>query len=62
MVDFIHLSNLIQGEVLRIKERRSPEAQEGAYEAMIQFLADQRQTVIIEKLKLTQTTPPDSQR
>jgi len=61
MVDFVHLSNIIQGEVIRIRERRPLEQQEGALEAMIVFLGEQRETVIIEKLKLTGTKPPDSQ-
>lgn len=61
MADYVHLENLIQGEVYRITERRPLEQQEEALEAMIEFLNGQRQRVIIELLKLSQTTPANNQ-
>lgn len=61
MADYIHLENLIQGEVHRIKERHLPEVHEEELTLLIQFLTDQRSRVISEKLKLSQTTPADSQ-
>jgi len=51
VADFTHMMNIIQGEVIRINERREPDQRPAELEALIQFLSDQRQTVIIEKIK-----------
>lgn len=51
MADYIHIENLIQGEVLRIFERRSPDQWEGELEVLVDFLGAQRQKVLIEKIR-----------
>lgn len=53
MADFTHMSNLIGGEVIRIKERTLegwPQVE--AYDALLAFLADQEFSVLEEKTKL----------
>lgn len=52
MADFIHMSNIIQGEVLRIKERRPLEERYGELEALEVFLYDQARSVVIEKIRV----------
>lgn len=56
MADYAHLSNLIQGEVIRITERHSPKVRRDELEELIRFLEDQRRTVLIAKIGLP---PPD---
>lgn len=51
MADYIHIENLIQGEVMRIFERRSPDQWEEQLEILVDFLGTQRQKVLIEKIK-----------
>jgi hypothetical protein len=53
MADFTHLMNLIQGEVIRIKER-TPEGQPqlAAYDALSDFLEEQRLAVLEERVAL----------
>lgn len=54
MADYTHLSNLIQGEVIRIFERRPPAEWEAELEKLIIYLSDERQKVIIEKIRASQ--------
>ena len=60
MADWTHLDNLIQGEVLRIKERRPPEDWDRCLKELLDFLDAQRQKVVIEKLRAAEElSPPD---
>ena len=54
MADYIHMDNIIQGAVLQIRERRPLEEQAGMLEVLVQFLGDQRQKVLMEKLRVEQ--------
>ena len=59
MADYEHLHNLIQGEVIRITERHVPEGQEAELGELVQFLEDQRRSVLIAKIKIaTQSDSP----
>lgn len=51
MADYVHIENLIQGEVIRIFERRHPEQWDAELERLVEFLGDQRQQVLMEKIK-----------
>ena len=51
MADYVHIENLIQGEVLRIFERRHPDQWDGELEVLVDFLGAQRQKVLLEKIK-----------
>jgi hypothetical protein len=50
-VDLDHLRNVIQGEVLRITERRHPCEHYLELDTLERFLRDQAQEVLIEKMK-----------
>ena len=52
MADLIHLSNLIQGEVMRIRERRKLSEQEVLLNELREFLDIQAHSVTITKLKV----------
>ena len=52
MADYLHLDNLIQGEVLRIKERRPLDQQYDALKALESFLEAQTRKVLIEKIRV----------
>jgi len=54
VADYNHLTNLIQGEVIRIRERRPLLSQEELLEELIRYLKDQAQEVTITKLKVKQ--------
>jgi hypothetical protein len=54
MADFIHLTNIIQGEVLRIRERRPLEQQPELLLELIDYLNDQTTAVTITRLKVTE--------
>lgn len=54
MADYIHLNNLIQGEVLRINERRPLEQRPDDFSEMIKFLEGQIIALTIARLKATQ--------
>lgn len=54
MADYIHLSNIIQGEVIRIRERRPLEQQPDDLTALISFLQDQITSVTITSLKVSE--------
>ena len=54
MADYIHLSNIIQGEVIRIRERRPLEQQPDDLFALISFLQDQVTSVTVTRLKATE--------
>lgn len=58
MTDFTHMHNIIQGEVMRIRERRPLGEQAEMLDHLIIFLSDQRQQVIIEKLKVSALLDP----
>lgn len=63
MADYEHLTNLIQGEVIRITERHVPEVQEAELGELVQFLEDQRRSVLIAKIKIaTQSDSPPEPR
>lgn len=51
MADYEHLTNLIQGEVIRVRERRPLEEQEALLEELIEYLRDQAMSVVIVKMK-----------
>lgn len=52
MADFIHMYNVIQGEVIRIKERRPLDQQYDALGALERFLREQAESVVIEKIRV----------
>jgi hypothetical protein len=54
MADYVHLTNIIQGEVIRIRERRPLEQQPDDLFALISFLQDQVTSVTITRLKATE--------
>ena len=54
MADYTHITNLIGGEVIRIKERKPPEEWEPRLEALYQFLMEQGRGVLMEKLRAAQ--------
>lgn len=54
MADFVHLTNLIQGEVIRILERTSPEDQQERLEELYSYLRGQCQSVLMAKLKASE--------
>lgn len=50
-IDFVHMDNIIQREVIAIEER-TPKAQQGEeFQALLDFLTDQVRRVTISKLK-----------
>jgi hypothetical protein len=51
MCDYTHLTNVIQGAVIQITERRPLSDQPALLEEMIEFLSDQRQSIIVTKMK-----------
>lgn len=56
------MDNIIQGAVIQIVERRPVEQQEGALEALYQFLGQQQHKVLMAKLKVRESLPePDDQ-
>jgi hypothetical protein len=59
MCDYTHLSNIIQGAVIQITERRPLSDQPALLEEMIDFLSDQRQRIMVTKIKIA-TTLEDS--
>ena len=54
MADYPHMSNLIQGEVIRIRERRPLEEQPELLQELIDFLRDEISSVTITRLKATE--------
>jgi hypothetical protein len=54
LADYIHLTNIIQGEVIRIRERRAPEEQPVLLQELIEYLQGQVTAVTIERLRVTQ--------
>lgn len=52
MADYQHLTNLIQGEVIRIRERRKLDDQEALLDELREFLDAQSHSVTITKLKV----------
>ena len=52
MADYGHLTNIIQGEVIRITERRPPEQQPADLEELIIYLRGQAIAVAVTKLKI----------
>lgn len=56
MADFIHMSNIIQGEVIRIRERRPLDQQYDDLSALESFLRDQAQAVLLEKIRVKDLT------
>lgn len=54
MADYIHMSNVIQGEVLRIRERRALQEQPELLQQLIDFLKDEITSVTIVRLKATE--------
>ena len=50
-IDFVHMDNIIQREVIAIEEH-TPKAQQGEeFQALLDFLTDQVRRVTISKLK-----------
>lgn len=54
MADYTHMTNIIQGEVLRIEERRPLEARPELFQELIEYLQDQTVQITISRLKATQ--------
>jgi hypothetical protein len=54
MADYIHMSNIIQGEVMRIMERRPLEQQPELLYELIQFLEGEITSITVTRLKATQ--------
>lgn len=54
MADYTHMMNLIQGAVIQIRERRPLDQQHDQLEELAAFLGEQRQQILIEKLKVKQ--------
>lgn len=54
MADYDHLMNLIQGEVIRIRERRPLVEQLDLLDDLVKFLSDQQLTVTLTKLRVCQ--------
>ena len=58
MTDFIHMDNIIQGEVMRIRERRPLPEQIERLDALENFLRDQQIKVLMEKLRVKELLEP----
>lgn len=54
MADYIHLSNIIQGEVIRIRERRPLEQQPELLLELREYLESQVTSVTMTRLKVSQ--------
>ena len=54
VADFIHLNNMIQGEVIRIRERRPLEEQPQLLSELIDYLKDETTSVTMTRLKVTE--------
>jgi hypothetical protein len=54
MADYDHITNLIQGEVIRIRERRQPHEQPALLNELIDYLRTEITSVTITRLKATQ--------
>ena len=54
MADFVHLSNIIQGDVIRIRERRPLEEQPELLSELIDFLRSEITSVTMTRLKVTE--------
>jgi len=54
MADYTHLTNIIQGEVIRIEERRPLEQRPELLQELIDYLSDQTVRVTITRLKAAQ--------
>ena len=59
MADYVHIENLIMGEVIRIKERRRPDQWQEELEKLMDFLGQMRQQVLMEKLRAQQAVEAD---
>lgn len=59
MTDFIHMDNIIQGEVMRIRERRPLPEQIGMLDALHKFLNDQKLKIAMEMLQVSALLEPD---
>lgn len=54
MIDFTHMDNIIQREVMVIEDRTPPDQQDEAMQALLDFLSDQIRRVTISKMKLAE--------
>lgn len=54
MADYIHMMNIIQGKVIEIRERHPLEQQSQMLESLASFLSEQRERVLVEKLRVAQ--------
>ncbi len=54
MADFVHMRNIVQGEVIRIRERRPLEQQPELLSELIEFLQGEITSVTITRLKATE--------
>jgi hypothetical protein len=54
MADYIHMMNIIQGKVIEIRERHPLEQQSQMLESLALFLSEQRERVLVEKLRVAQ--------
>lgn len=54
MADFTHMSNIIQGEVIRVRERRPLEQQPELLQELIDYLQGEITSVTMTRLKVSQ--------
>jgi hypothetical protein len=54
MADLMHLSNLVQGEVIRIRERRPLEDQPELLQELIDYLSGEIASISITRLKVAE--------
>ena len=54
MADFVHMNNIVQGEVIRIRERRPLEQQPALLSELIDYLQGQITSVSTTRLKVTE--------
>jgi len=54
VADFVHMRNIVQGEVIRIRERRPLEQQPELLSELIEFLQGEITSVTITRLKVTE--------
>lgn len=54
MADYVHMSNIVQGEVIRIRERRPLEEQPELLSDLIEYLQAEIVSVTMTRLKVVQ--------
>lgn len=54
MADYTHMSNIIQGEVIRVRERRPLQEQPQLLQELIDYLQSEITSVTMTRLKVSQ--------